>query len=251
MQEVVAAGAAAPGSRGAGAQPSAGVARPGVPLELVVLPGWGARLPAAHRPSCASWTRVRLLDLPASALHRTAGCARGRRRRCRVALAGGRGPDRPSCCSALHRRQVALRAASWTGRPPSACSWLAGVTYDPGSPQPSGAGPAGAADLPARASGRAAGSPAVLPARSARPAGAAGQRAGGPAGGPDRPGGRRPCWSCAASWTGCARSDWARALAAGAGSGRALQLPGAHNVPYTHPELLSAVLAEAAGRVPV
>jgi hypothetical protein len=38
---------------------------------------------------------------------------------------------------------------------------------------------------------------------------------------------------------------------AGAGSGRALQLPGAHNVPYTHPELLSAVLAEAAGRVPV
>jgi hypothetical protein len=44
-------------------------------------------------------------------------------------------------------------------------------------------------------------------------------------------------------------ADWARSLAAGAQDGRALQLPGAHNVPYTHPALLSSVLADAVGRV--
>jgi pimeloyl-ACP methyl ester carboxylesterase len=46
---------------------------------------------------------------------------------------------------------------------------------------------------------------------------------------------------------GLCPAEWARSLARGARRGRALQLPGAHNVPYTHPGVLSAVLAEAAG----
>lgn len=222
----------------------AGTERPGVP-ELVVVPGLGALgylLPAVR--ACAAWTRVRLLDVPGFGDPATA-----------------RAPADLAAVSAVVARwlaavpadpvvlmghstgaQAALRAA--VEQPDrTALLVLAGVTFDPAARRPAvllrrtlatvvreelGELPA---VLPEYLRGRR-GVPVLLRSSLAdRPEDAIAQV-------------RSPVLVQRGEHDELCPADWARSLAAAAG-GRALQTPGAHNVPYTHPAVLSTVLEQA------
>ena len=224
-------------------QPAAGVP------ELVLLPGLGALgylLPTAL--ACSSWTRVRLLDLPGFGSMRTAGMAADLSSVARVAAEWlDRVPTRPVVLLGHSTgAQVALRAAV-THPAPVALLVLAGVTFDPAARdrrvlarrvletvvhERPGEVPA---VLPYYLRG-ARGLPALLRSSLAdRPEDGIGQVPS-------------PVLVLRGEHDALCPVAWARSLATGAQSGRALQLPGAHNIPYTHPEVLSAVLAEAARR---
>ena len=227
-----------------------GARREGVP-ELVVLPGLGALgylLPTVR--ACSSWTRVTLLDLPGFGSTRTAGSPADLASVAAVAADWlAEVPPRPVLLLGHSTgAQVALRAA--VQRPATVrLLALGGATFDPAARNPR--------VLAGRVLGtlvheRAGELPAVLPyyLRGARALPVLLRSALA-----DRPEDRigdvaSPVLVLRGAADGLCPADWARSLAAGARNGRALQLPGAHNVPYTHPEVLSAVLAEAAAGVP-
>jgi len=225
-----------------------GEPREGVP-ELVLVAGLGALgyvLPTVR--ACASWTRVTLLDLPGFGSTRTSGLPADL---AAVAAATGdwlgqvlTGPV--VLVGHSTGAQVVLRAA--VDRPEAVrLLVLGGVTFDPAARRPAVLLRRVRETVVHERPGELA---AVLPyyLRGARGLPALMRSALA-----DRPEDRvaavqSPVLVLRGEHDALCPVDWARELAARAQDGRALQLPGAHNVPYTYPGLLSAVLADAAGR---
>jgi len=217
--------------------------------DLVLLPGLGALgylLPTVR--ACAAWTRVRLLDLPGFGVLRTAGLPTDLTSVSRVAADWLAAMTEPVLLLGHSTgAQVALRAAV---QRPAAVGLLvlAGVTFDPAARDVRVLARRVLDTVPHERPGEL---PAVLPyyLRGARGIPVLLRSALA-----DRPEDRigrvaSPVLVLRGESDGLCPVDWARSLAGSARSGRALQLPGAHNVPYTHPEVLSAVLAEAAERL--
>ena len=219
--------------------------------ELVVLPGLGALgylLPTVR--ACASWTRVTLLDLPGFGSARTAGCPTDLPSVAEVAAGWlEQVPARPVVLLGHSTgAQLALRAA--VERPADVSLLvLAGVTFEPAARRPRVLLRRVLETVLHERPGEL---PAVLPyyLRGARglPELLRSSLADRPE---DRVGaGRPPVLVLRGEHDALCPAWWARSLAGAAHSGRSLQLPGAHNVPYTHSQVMSDVLAEAAGRPP-
>jgi pimeloyl-ACP methyl ester carboxylesterase len=226
-----------------------GQPRDGVP-ELVLVSGLGALgyvLPTVS--ACASWTRVTLLDLPGFGSARTAGLPADLA--AVAAAADGWLEQEPTGPVVLlgHSTgaQVVLRAA--VQRPAAVrLLVLGGMTFDPAARSPAVLARRVRETVVHEHPGEVA---AVLPyyLRGARGLPALLRSALA-----DRPEDRiaavrSPVLVLRGQHDALCPADWARSLAAGTQDGRALQLPGAHNVPYTHPALLSSVLAQAVERV--
>jgi pimeloyl-ACP methyl ester carboxylesterase len=225
-----------------------GELRDGVP-ELVLVAGLGALgyvLPTVR--ACASWTRVTLLDLPGFGSPRTAGLPADLASVAAAAVGWlGQVPTGPVVLLGHSTgAQVVLRAA--VDRPEAVrLLVLGGAVFDPVARRPSVLVRRVLETVVHERPGEL---PAVLPyyLRGARglPALLSSALADRPE---DRVAAvRSPVLVLRGEHDALCPADWARSLAAGCQDGRALQLPGAHNVPYTHPELLSAVLAEAVER---
>lgn len=237
-----------------------GTARAGIP-ELVLVPGLGAAgylVPVAR--ACAGWTRVHLLDLPGFGHRVSARLPADLVSTARTLtdwLAAvpdaqepdAAGPDAPVLLLGHSTgAQVALRAALDDPRPVGRLV-LAGASFAPGQRRLARlAGPV-ARTLPHEQSGEL---PAVLPyyRRGLRrlPAllGSALADAPEEALGALAP----PLLVLRGEHDRLCPARWATALAGRAPDGRALQLPGGHNFPWTAPELTAQVLHAAAGAPP-
>ena len=229
----------------------AGTAREGVP-ELVVVPGLGALgylVPLVT--ACAAWTRVHLVDLPGFG-HRTTARLPGDLSTVSRALSAwlaapgtdGAGLGQPVLLLGHSTgAQAALRAAL-TGPGRVDRLVLAGVTF---APQTRRTGPLARRvlrTLPHEQTGQV---PAVLPyyRRGLRrlPALLASSLADAPDTTVEAliP----PLLVLRGEHDRLCSADWAAQLAARAPDGRAHTLPGAHNFPWTVPELTSQVLRDA------
>ena len=218
--------------------------------ELVLVPGLGALgyvVPTVH--ACASWTRVHLLDLPGFGHRRTARLTAELEPLGRALAAWlAEVPDGPVVLLGHSTgAQMALRSAV-AGPDRLRLLVLAGGTFPPQARRlPSVVGRV-ARTLPHEQVGEL---PAVWPyyrrglrrlpglLRSTladRPEGAV-------------PGLVTPLLVVRGRSDRISPAPWAEQLAS-AGAGRVAELPGAHNVPWTHPEQLSRVLRDTVDALP-
>ena len=225
-----------------------GRTRPGVP-ELVVLPGLGALgylLPALR--ACGTWTRVHLLDLPGFGSPVTSGLPAGLGDLAATATGWLAAAELPEAVLVGHSTgaQVALSVAR--RRPEGlAALVLAGATFPPRARRLPGLVRGVLDTLPHEAPGEL---PAVLPyyLRGLRrmPQLVASCLA-------DRPEERVrgldvPLVVLRGGDDHLSTAAWAGRLAVAAPQGRVVQVPGAHNAPFTHPQEVSAALREIALR---
>ena len=221
---------------------SAGERRPDVP-ELVVVPGLGALgyLTPLVR-ACASWTRAHLLDLPGFGHPLTArlpadlGTVTGVLRAWLAAV--------PTGPVVLLGHSTGAQAAARAAHERVCLLVLAGATFPPPARRPAALVARVARTLPHEQAGQV---PAVLPyyrrGRSGLLAllGSALHDAPEQAVSALQP----PLLVLRGREDHLCDASWAATLAATAPDGRTRTLPGAHNAPYTVPELTSQVLHDA------
>ena len=218
-----------------------GTAHAGVP-ELVVVPGLGAPgylLPGLR--ACASWTRVHLLDVPGFGHRRTARLPADLTTTAEVVTAWlAQVPAAPVVLMGHSTgAQVSLRAAAGEQ---VVRVVAAGITFPPEARRPL---PLLLRLLRTLVHERPGELPAVLPSylRGARRLPELLRSALA-----DRPEDAVPripvpLLVLHGQHDRLCPQSWAQRLAAAAPDGRAIRLPGAHNVPWTHPEQLSSALA--------
>ncbi len=211
--------------------------------DLVVVPGLGALgYLAPTVAACAAWARVRLLDVPGFGSSVTAQRPAALADVAELVTAWLRQvPDRPVLLFGHSTgAQAALHAAVAVPDQVRALA-LAGVTFAPSARSPAGfvralvrtarAEPVGLvpAVLPEYVRGAVRVPQLLLSGLRDRPEDVVGQW-------------RRPLLVLRGEHDEGCTAPWAAALAAAVPAGRVLTLPGAHNVPYTSPDLVSAAL---------
>jgi pimeloyl-ACP methyl ester carboxylesterase len=223
-----------------------GTVRPGIP-DVVLVPGLGAPgylLDLLH--ACGAWTRCRLLDLPGFGSPRTAGCPSELDALTPVAAACIEdGPGPVLLAGHSTGAQLALRAAVATpGR--IAALGLLGITFDP----PVRAAPVRLVPrLRTYLRERPRELVVTVPAFVRAGAGLARYVRSALADEPEHlvPEVTAPVLVLRGRHDALCPPAWAAELAKRAPRGRLVTVPGAHNVPYTHPGAVSLHLASLAG----